>query len=72
LIAFSASILMLLLAAGASLMRGGRYIHADADGSVHHDSVAEAIAREGDALAVPAVPDEEVAYDEAVTGRGSR
>jgi hypothetical protein len=39
---------------------------------VHHDSVAEAIAREGDALAVPAVPDEEVAYDEAVTGRGSR
>ncbi|MDT4931359.1 MAG: hypothetical protein QOF92_4226, partial [Pseudonocardiales bacterium] len=72
LIAFSASILMLLLAAGASLMRGGRYIHADADGSVHHDSVVEAIAREGDALAVPAVPDEEVAYDEAVTGRGSR
>ena len=69
LIAFSASIVMLLLAAGASLMRGERYVHEDADGAVHHDSVAEATAREGDALAVPALPGEEVAFDDAVAGR---
>lgn len=68
LIAFSASIVMLLLAAGASLMRGERYVHEDADGTVHHDTVAEATAREGDALAVPAVPGEEVAYDDAISG----
>jgi MFS family permease len=71
LIAFSASILMLLLAAGASLMRGERFVHQDADGSVHHDSIAEATAREGDALAVPAVLGEEIAYDDAVAGRPS-
>ena len=35
LIAFTASIVMLLLAAGASLMRGERYVHEDADGSPH-------------------------------------
>jgi MFS family permease len=69
LIAFSASVLMLLLAAGASLMRGGRFVHADADGAVHHDSMAEATAREGDALAVPAVLGEEVAYEDAIAGR---
>ena len=62
---------MLLLAAGASLMRGERYVHQDADGSPHHDSIAEATAREGDALAVPAVPGEDVAYDDALSG-GSR
>jgi MFS family permease len=65
LIAFSASILMLLLAAGASLMRGERYVHDDG----HHESVGEAIAREGDALAVPAVLGEDVAYDAATAGR---
>jgi len=63
LIAFSASIIMLLIAAGASLMRGERYIHDDA---VHPETVVEATAREGDALAVPAVLGEDVAYDEAV------
>jgi MFS family permease len=65
-IAFTASIIMLLIAAGASLMRGGRYVHDDA----HHESVAEAVAREGDALAVPAVLGEDVAYDDAVSGGG--
>jgi MFS family permease len=69
LIAFSASILMLLIAAGASLMRGERYVHEDADGSVHPDSVAQATAREGAALSVPAVPGEDVAYDDALAGR---
>jgi MFS family permease len=69
LIAFSASIVMLLIAAGASLMRGERFVHEDADGSAHADTLAEATAREGDALAVPAVPGEEVAFDDAVAGR---
>jgi MFS family permease len=71
LIAFGASIVMLLIAAGASLMRGGRYVHVDPEGALHSDSVAEASAREGDALAVPAVPGEEVAYDDALAGRST-
>jgi hypothetical protein len=62
LIAFSASILMLLLAAGASLMRGQRFVHEDAGA---HESVFEATAREGDAMAVPAVLGEDVAYQDA-------
>jgi hypothetical protein len=65
LIAFSASIVMLVIAAGASLMRGSRFVHAEA----HPESVAEATAREGDALAVPAVLGEDVAYDDAVRER---
>ncbi|MEO8889717.1 MAG: MFS transporter, partial [Jatrophihabitantaceae bacterium] len=55
LIAFTASIIMLLLAAAASSMRGERFVHADA----HQDSVAEAIAHEGGALSVPALLDGE-------------
>ena len=66
-IAFTASIVMLLLAAGASLMRGERFVHEDA-----HQSAAEATAREGDALAVPAVLGEDVAYDDAMSGRNER
>ncbi|HET6877223.1 MAG TPA: MFS transporter [Jatrophihabitans sp.] len=66
-IAFTASIVMLLIAAGASMMRGERYVHADVEGVEHHDTPFEAAAREGDALAVPAVPGEEVAYDEALS-----
>jgi hypothetical protein len=66
LIAFTASIIMLLLAAGASLMRGERFVHEDA-----HQSVAESTAREGDALAVPAVLGEDVAYDDALSGRNA-
>jgi MFS family permease len=64
LIAFSASIIMLLLAAGASLMRGAKFVHAEAE-----HKVADAAAREGDALAVPAIPDEGVAYEDALAGR---
>jgi MFS family permease len=62
LIAFSASIIMLLIAAAASLMRGSRFVHEDAV----HTSMLEATAREGDALAVPAVLGEDVAYDDAL------
>ena len=38
LIAFSASIVMLLIAAGASLMRGRRFVHEDAHGGAHPSS----------------------------------
>ena len=63
LIAFSASIIMLLIAAGASLLRGTRYVHEEAE---HAGTLVEATAREGDALAVPAVLGEDVAYDDAI------
>ena len=42
LIAFSASIVMLLIAAGASLMRGERFVHADAHDEPHRETVGEA------------------------------
>jgi hypothetical protein len=42
-------------------MRGARYVHEDA-----HETVLEATAREGDALSVPAVLGEDVAYEQAV------
>jgi EmrB/QacA subfamily drug resistance transporter len=66
LIAFTASIVMLLIAAGASLMRGARYVHAEAE-----HPLTDGAAREGDAVAVPAVPGEDVAYDDALAGRSS-
>jgi MFS family permease len=71
LIAFGASIVMLLIAAGASLMRGERYVHDDAI-DLRGESVATAIAREGAALEVPAVPGEDVAYEDAIAGRAGK
>jgi MFS family permease len=62
-IAFTVSIVMLLIAAAASLMRGRRYVHEE-----QHDTVATALAREGAAVAVPAIPGEDVAYEDAVSG----
>ncbi len=67
LIAFSASIIMLLLAAGASLMRGAK-LRARRR---HEHRVVDGAAREGGALSVPALPDEDVAYDDALAGRSS-
>jgi MFS family permease len=67
LIAFGASIVMLLIAAGASLMRGERYVHADAHDEQHHDSVGKELAREGAALSTPTALGAEAAYDDAVT-----
>jgi hypothetical protein len=64
LIAFGASILMLLVAAGASLMRGERFVHADAH-EVRHDTAGEELAREGAAASVPAVLGADVAYADA-------
>jgi MFS family permease len=60
LIAFAASIVMLLIAAAASLMRGKRYVHEE------QESLGEALAREGAAVQVPAVPGEDVAYEDAI------
>jgi MFS family permease len=68
LIAFAASIIMLLIAAGASLMRGSKFVHADA---MTGESIIEATAREGAALQTPAAPGEDVAYEDALTGRSS-
>jgi MFS family permease len=56
LIAFSASIIMLIIAAAASLMRGERYVHEEPV----PESIAQATAREGEALAVPAVLDGDI------------
>jgi MFS family permease len=66
-IAFTAAIIMLLIAAGASLLRGERYVHVDTEDATHHDTPFEALAREGDALSVPGVPGEEVAYGDALS-----
>jgi MFS family permease len=71
-IAFSAAIIMLLIATGASLMRGKRFVHADALGTLTHESIGEAVAREGAALSVPAVPGEDVSYEDAITERDDR
>src|SRR4051812_31573741 len=50
-VAFSVSIAMLLIAAVASLFRGGKYVHDDsADSKPVHQGMAEAMAREGAAL----------------------
>ena len=64
LIAFGASILMLLIAAGASLMRGDRFVHDEAHevgGGHEHESVGESLAHEGQALSVPALLDDDEA-----------
>jgi EmrB/QacA subfamily drug resistance transporter len=55
LIAFGASIVMLLIAAGASMLRGERFVHADAHTTLQHETVGEALAHEGAALSVPAL-----------------
>jgi len=65
LIAFGASIVMLLIAAGVSMMRGERFVHEDA----HHESIGQASAREGEALAVPAVSGEQSRYDKTLSAR---
>ncbi|HEY3737493.1 MAG TPA: MFS transporter [Jatrophihabitans sp.] len=58
LIAFTAAIVMLLIAAGASLMRGEQYVHQEAaagtepeaQGSHHHETAIEGLEAEGGAL----------------------
>ncbi|MEO9238013.1 MAG: hypothetical protein ABI418_07965, partial [Jatrophihabitantaceae bacterium] len=82
-IAFGASIVMLLIAAVASQMRGERFVHADAmagqpvaatadtaeAGGPRHESVAVAIAREAGGL--DGIPDQDVAFADALTDQGA-
>jgi MFS family permease len=80
LIAFGASIVMLLIAAVASLLRGERFVHDDAaDGVLQsaagdpdapsHESIGQAVARE--AAALDGIPQQDVAYEEAVQAAGA-
>lgn len=80
LVAFGASIVMLLIAAVASLMRGEKFVHVDtvADGAVdgahassglgldapRHESIGQAVAREGAAL--DGIPGQDLAYEDAL------
>jgi MFS family permease len=59
-IAFVVSTIMLVIAAGASLMRGKRYVHVD-----EPETVGEAVVRESAAL--DGVPGADVAYEDAIT-----
>jgi EmrB/QacA subfamily drug resistance transporter len=81
-IAFGVSIVMLLIAAVASLMRGERFVHGetgmvavdavDADAvdadAPSHESVGVALARE--AAALDGIPDQDVAFEEALADHG--
>jgi MFS family permease len=80
LIAFGASILMLLVAAVASLLRGGRFVHEESEGrsataqtaaeapiSLAHESIGEAVARE--AAALDGIPGQDLAYENALARR---
>ncbi|MET3804125.1 EmrB/QacA subfamily drug resistance transporter [Nakamurella sp. UYEF19] len=70
-VAFSASIVLLLIAIVASALRGKQFVHADQD-LPGHERVATAMAREGAALEFPAVPGADEAYEEALAGRTDR
>jgi hypothetical protein len=72
-IAFGVSIAMLLIAAVASLLRGERYVHADAmsldsatadAGEPRREGVGVAVARE--AAALDGIPDQDVAFEDAL------
>ena len=66
-VAFSVSIVMLLIAAVASMFRGGKFVHPGehTDRPVH-ESIARAMAREGAALEYPAAPGADVEYEDAL------
>ncbi|HSY15499.1 MAG TPA: MFS transporter [Jatrophihabitantaceae bacterium] len=76
-IAFGVSIAMLLIAAGASLLRGDKFVHADAV-DLSGETSTEAIASEGAALTVAAASSvlpahrEDLAYEAALTARRPR
>jgi EmrB/QacA subfamily drug resistance transporter len=76
LIAFGASIVMLVIAMGASLMRGTKFVHAEAMGTPRPEPIGEALAeglaREGAALGVPAAAGEDVAYEDALSAAHRR
>jgi MFS family permease len=71
-VAFSVSIVMLLIAAVASLFRGKRFVHPgdgvpqNAVDAPVHEGVMQALAREGAALEYPAAPDSGLEYADAL------
>jgi MFS family permease len=71
-VAFSVSIVMLLIAAVASLFRGKRFVHPgdgvpqDAVDAPVHEGVMQALAREGAALEYPAAPDSGLEYADSL------
>jgi MFS family permease len=70
-IAFGVSIAMLLIASVASLMRGERYVHAEARpeaGEHRHETAGTGLARE--AAALDGIPEQDVAYADALQRSG--
>ncbi len=72
-VAFSASVFLLLIAIVASALRGKRYVHDDAHDQAgpHHESIGQAMAREGAALEFPAIPQADVEYEKALANEAS-
>ncbi len=73
-IAFGVSIVMLLIAALASQLRGGKFVHeevaaADATGQPEHERLAVAVARE--AAALDGIPEADTAFEDALTQQAS-
>jgi MFS family permease len=71
-IAFGVSIAMLLVAAVASLLRGEKYVHAEAPDSIdgRHDTAGNRLARE--AAALDGIPEQDVAYADALEQSAGR
>ncbi len=70
-VAFSASLALLLIAIVASAMRGKHFVHADQGQDLelpHHESAMEALAREGAAVEFPAIPQADTEYERALAG----
>jgi hypothetical protein len=67
-VAFSASVGLLVIAIIASAMRGKQFVHADAlhAHEQHHHKVGESLAREGAALEFPNLPGADVEYEDAL------
>ena len=63
-IAFATSIVMLLIAAVASLMRGARFVHEEPAVDPAHGSVPVAVARE--AAGLDGIPQQDVAFEQAL------
>jgi MFS family permease len=71
-VAFSASIVLLLIAIVASALRGKHFVNGDQGddpGVPHHQSTMEAMAREGAAIDYPNVPEADTEYEKALHGR---
>ena len=68
-VAFSASLVLLLIAIVASAMRGKHFVHADQGQDLtapHHETTLQALAREGAAAEYPAIPEADVEYEKAL------